>query len=101
MAWHDAYDYDELWEGQMVGVEVAGREVLLINIAGGVRAYENRCPHQQWPLSDGELEDGVLICSNHHWEFDVHTGCGVNPKDARLVEFPTRIEAGRILVDLG
>lgn len=41
---------------------------------GGYYACDNRCPHMGYPLSEGSLRDGVLVCHWHHWEFDLKTG---------------------------
>ena len=41
---------------------------------GGYYACDNRCPHMGYPLSEGSVRDGVLICHWHHWEFDLKTG---------------------------
>lgn len=101
MPWHEVMSEDELWEGDMAGVEAAGVKILLINIDGDVRAYENRCPHKASPLGDGELEDGVLTCGTHLWEFDARTGAGVNPATSQLTVFPVRVENGLIYVGLG
>ncbi|WP_079151211.1 Rieske 2Fe-2S domain-containing protein [Streptomyces sparsogenes] len=40
----------------MTTVEVKGVGVLLANVAGTVRAVRDRCPHEEVPLSKGELE---------------------------------------------
>lgn len=92
---------DDLWEGDMLGVEVAGQPVLLVNINGDVRAYRNRCPHQAWPLADGDLEGATLTCVRHMWAFDVVTGCGVNPTDTQLTSYTCKVDDdGAILVDI-
>lgn len=99
--WVEAGNIDDLWDGDMEGVEIAGQKVLLVNIGGQVHAYRNRCPHQEWELSDGDLEDTTLTCIRHLWSFDVTTGCGVNPSDAKLMSYPCRVEAdGKILVEV-
>jgi toluene monooxygenase system ferredoxin subunit len=99
--WHDVMPVDELWIGELAGVEVAGHKVLLLNAGGEIRAYEDRCPHLSSPLSEGFLEDNVLICSTHLWEFDCLTGGGVNPADSCLQTYPVRIEDGTIQVGVG
>jgi toluene monooxygenase system ferredoxin subunit len=83
---------DDLWVGDLVGVEVAGHPVLLINLDDEVRAYENRCPHQATPLSEGELDGELLTCYAHLWEFDARTGQGVNPATACLRQYAVRVE---------
>jgi toluene monooxygenase system ferredoxin subunit len=90
----------ELWDGEMRRVAVGDRHVVLIRRGDAVHAYEDRCCHLGVPLSRGRLEDGVLRCSAHHWEFDVTTGHGLNPADARLKKFAVRCEGDAILIDL-
>ena len=91
---------DELWEGEMRGFELGGRRVLVLRTPEGVRAYEDRCAHLGIPLSQGKLDSGVLTCSGHHFQYDARTGQGINPKSARLLPFPVRVDGGRILVDV-
>jgi toluene monooxygenase system ferredoxin subunit len=93
---------EDLWEGEMAGVEVAGTKVLLVNIDGEIRAYRNRCPHQAWALSEGDLDDGTITCVNHMWMFDARSGQGVNPDNCALTSYPAQVtEDGVIMVDVG
>ncbi|GEL26926.1 hypothetical protein PSU4_58800 [Pseudonocardia sulfidoxydans NBRC 16205] len=98
--WTAALAEDELWEGDMTGVTVDGVKVLLMNVDGNVRAYRNRCPHQDWALDEGEFEDGTLVCSRHLWEFDALSGKGINPDDCALTTFPSKVEGGTIWVSV-
>jgi len=78
---------------------VAGRRVLVLRLASGIYAYEDRCAHLRVPLSEGTLRQGVLTCGAHGFEYDAATGRGINPKDVRLVALPVRIEDEHIWVD--
>jgi len=91
---------DELWSGEKLGRVVAGRRILLVNFAGTVCAYEDRCLHKGMPLSEGRLADHVLTCAAHGWEYDVRTGRGINPDNVLLQSYGVRIEGTDILVDL-
>lgn len=100
--WHQVSSLDDLWEGEMEAVEVEGQKVLLANVDGEVFAYRNQCPHQEWPLDDGDLEEKKLTCAQHLWEFDVTTGKGVNPANCALVGYQCRVDDdGAISVSLG
>jgi toluene monooxygenase system ferredoxin subunit len=92
---------EDLWSGEMMGLEVNGQHILLVNIDNRVYAYADLCPHQQSRLSEGTLTDKILRCGRHHWEFDACTGSGVNPQNARLKLFPIRVDGNDILVDIG
>jgi UDP-MurNAc hydroxylase len=46
---------------------------------------ERWCPHRQADLSRfGEIGDGVLTCSLHHWRFDLATGRCLTSDDRHL-----------------
>ena len=100
MQWYEVMPCDDLWIGEMLGVEVAGVKVLLLNVADEVRAYLDRCPHRASPLSTGDLAGGTLTCATHLWQFNALTGGGINPANCQLVRFPVRIEHGMIAVEI-
>ena len=91
---------EDLWSGEMMGLEVEGRRILLVNIDSRIYAHIDACPHQNSRLSEGTLTDRILRCSRHHWEFDVCSGSGVNPQNARLTPLPVKLEGEDILVDI-
>jgi nitrite reductase/ring-hydroxylating ferredoxin subunit len=100
MAFQRVATLDELWEGEMIALDIGEHVVLLVNIDGTVRAYADSCPHLRTRLSKGSLQRNVLICSTHGWEFDVNTGQGINPKTACLKSFAVKVEDRDILIDL-
>jgi toluene monooxygenase system ferredoxin subunit len=100
MAFEKVLREDELWTGEMRGVSVHGRRVLLVRTDEGVFAYEDRCAHLGVPLSLGKLERGVITCSAHHYQYEACSGQGVNPERVRLCPFKVRVHAGDITVDV-
>lgn len=100
MNWHDVVPQEELWEGEILPATVADKEIFICNVAGVIHAYEDRCPHQENPLSDGKLDGHSLTCKTHQWRFDLKSGCGINPTGARLTAFPVRVEGGVVQVAL-
>ena len=90
----------ELWDGDMTTVSIGGRSVLLVRLNDTVYAYDNRCAHLGVALSEGRLDGHVLTCFAHQWQYDVRSGCGVNPASAHLRRFPVKIETGQVLVDI-
>ncbi|MGD9526913.1 Rieske 2Fe-2S domain-containing protein [Pseudonocardia sp.] len=97
--WHPAGPADDVWEGEMAFRRLAdGTAVLLVNLDGTVRAFHGLCPHQQTSLEEADLDEGVITCTAHLWEFDARTGEGVNPTSACLPEYPTEVRDGRLYV---
>ena len=100
--WRAAIELDEIWEGDLVTRKVDGIDVLFVNNKGELYAYRDKCPHAGTPLNQGLLEDGVLTCPAHLWQFDlVNGGIGVNPKSCRLTRYAVKIEDGKVLVQIG
>ena len=53
----------------------AGRErIVLCNVDGDFHALEDRCSHEDLPLSNGELEGTEFRCIHHGARFDVCSG---------------------------
>ena len=100
MSFRRVSSLEDLWSGEMTGLEVDGNAVLLINVDDRIYAYADTCPHQKSRLSEGSLLGNTLRCSRHQWEFDVRTGQGTNPRNACLQAFPVTVEGRDILIDL-
>ena len=84
----------------MMGLDVSGCSVLLVNVDDHIFAYADECPHQKSRLSEGSLIGKTLRCARHHWEFDVCTGHGINPQNACLKILPVSVESRDILLDV-
>jgi 3-phenylpropionate/trans-cinnamate dioxygenase ferredoxin subunit len=91
----------DLAEGTMRMAWVDGTEpLLLVNVAGTVRAVQGICSHEYFELDRGFLTAGSLTCALHLSRFDLVSGEPLDPPaDEPLVVYPVTIEAGRIIVE--
>ena len=99
--WINAASFDEVPQDDVIGVEVAGRDIALYGVDGEVYATDNLCTHGQARLCDGFLEGHEIECPLHQGRFDVRTG---QPACAPVAEairsYPVRIEGGRVWLAL-
>ncbi|MFN8194817.1 MAG: Rieske 2Fe-2S domain-containing protein [Nocardioidaceae bacterium] len=103
LRWLPAVAEDDLWEGDLLDVELDDDQVLLVHLDGGpIKAYQGMCPHQEVLLADGtwDPDTGKLECPGHRWEFDLTSGAGLNPLGCRLFEFPVRVQDGKVEVGI-
>ena len=84
--WVKVADLSECPPGSLLDVETGQESVVLANIEGDLYALENRCSHQDLPLSDGELDGDRLECLYHGARFDVCTGKAVGLPAIKPVE---------------
>jgi 3-phenylpropionate/trans-cinnamate dioxygenase ferredoxin subunit len=108
---------DEIQPGEKQIINVAGRSVGIFNVKGTFYALKNSCIHDQAPVCLGQvsgtylpsapddyiwgLEDQVLRCPWHGWEFDIATGCSLFDPETKLTTYPVSVENGRILIQIG
>lgn len=100
-AWTDAAAVDEVFEDNVIAISVAGKEIALYGIEGGIYATDNLCTHGAGRLSDGFLEGREIECPLHQGRFDVCTGkamCAPLTQNIRI--YPTRIENNRIYLNM-
>jgi len=74
MQWQKVLELDELGEGRVTTVNVGTRRVAMTKFEGQYGALDNRCPHQGGPLGEGSIENGLLRCPWHGWDYHPCTG---------------------------
>ncbi len=89
----------ELPEGRVKTVTANHKGICLTHYKGKFSALDNRCPHQGGPLGEGSIENGLLRCPWHGWDFDPCTG---NPPgyDDGVQTFPVKEENNAIFVGI-
>jgi 3-phenylpropionate/trans-cinnamate dioxygenase ferredoxin subunit len=93
---------DDVKPGCLLGVEVEGRSVCLARLdSGEVYAIAGLCTHEDYGLSDGDLQGRQVECPMHGSRFDVETGAVSGlPANRPVATFPVTVEGGDIFVDV-
>ncbi len=75
-----------------------GAAVCLVRDGATVLAVEDRCPHRDFPLSNGEVvAPGVLECPWHGARFDARTGrCLAGPATDGLATWTVTVADGMV-----
>jgi nitrite reductase/ring-hydroxylating ferredoxin subunit len=107
--WIRAIDVETLERKGRTILRHEGRQIALFATAQGVRACNNRCPHEGYPLSEGTIAEGllgegaesgcVLTCNWHNWKFDLASGANLDRGEALRV-YPVKLEDGAVWLDL-
>ena len=72
--WHKVLDPGELPEGRVKPVTFDETTVAVTHYDGEYHALDNACPHQGGPLGEGSIENGLLRCPWHGWDFYPDSG---------------------------
>ena len=81
-------------------VQADGHTLALWSYGDEVYAVDNRCPHMGFPLNQGTVKDGILICHWHHARFDLASGGTFDQFADDVRSFPVTLRAGEVWVDL-
>lgn len=98
--WVKVLDPDELPEGRVKTVTRRHRTLCLSRHKGAFGALDNRCPHQGGPLGEGSIENGLLRCPWHGWDFDPTTGASPAGHDDGVESFPIEVRDDGVYASL-
>lgn len=97
--WTDVAAADVLNKKDRCVLKIGNKQILIFKDGEEIRACNNRCPHEGYPLSEGNISDGcILTCNWHNWKFDLSTGDTLIGGDT-LRRYPAMIDSGRIWID--
>ncbi|WP_350290549.1 thiamine pyrophosphate-binding protein [uncultured Croceitalea sp.] len=101
VVWHKVLDNKkDLPEGRVKTVTAAHKGICLTHFEGKFSALDNRCPHQGGPLGEGSIENGMLRCPWHGWDYHPCTGNSPGGFDDGIETFAIKVDGDSIYVGL-
>ncbi len=98
--WHKVAEADELPEGRVKTVAAGRKSLALTHYAGAYGALDNHCPHQGGPLGEGSIENGLLRCPWHGYDYSPLTGTPPPGFTDAPACFPVEVRTDGIYVGL-
>ena len=90
----------DILPGERLVVEAAGKQIAIFNVNGKLVACDNVCLHRGGPLGEGDIEELIVTCPWHGWQYDLATGeCLMNPK-AKISLYPVTVEGEAVCVEV-
>lgn len=87
--------------GRLRQVNIAGRDVIVVNLNGDLHGIGSLCSHAYEPIKDGYLRGREVVCIYHGACFDVVTGeVTVGPASKALPVYEVKVQEGEVLVAL-
>ncbi|MCL5272903.1 MAG: Rieske (2Fe-2S) protein [Gammaproteobacteria bacterium] len=107
MAFKPAMELAQLQQESRHVTVIDGHKILFIWYNDKVHAIQSQCPHLKLPLVKGKItEECAIVCPFHKSEFDLNTGEAFNllgklSKEKNLTVYPTQVQNGQIMVEIG
>jgi 3-phenylpropionate/trans-cinnamate dioxygenase ferredoxin component len=65
-------------------------------------ATDGLCTHEKVHLADGLVMDNIIECPKHNGRFDYRTGAAKGaPVCVNLKTYPVKVEAGKVMIEVG
>ena len=92
---------NDLEENQIIAVETEGENILVTKINGEFYAVENKCAHENLPISGGQIYRGQIQCPHHGARFDIKTGKALQlPAVTDIKTYEVKVECENVMVAL-
>jgi nitrite reductase/ring-hydroxylating ferredoxin subunit len=91
---------NEILEGEVRQIDLGdGRILAVYHWEGEFFATDDLCTHGDASLSEGEIEDGKILCPYHMGSFDIRTGeaCAA-PCSIAVKTYALRVDDGEIML---
>lgn len=98
-SWFFALKEKDLADNSIEFVRVKDTPIILLKKNGKIYSLYGKCSHMGCRLSKGTfIDEYVLKCGCHGWEYDIRTGKHLGKKDVALETYENKVEGGEILV---
>lgn len=74
MAFYPLANLVDLHDGYRATFRLMGRSLLLLQDNGTTYLIENKCPHMDAPLANGDVVNGTITCRAHGIQFGLIDG---------------------------
>ncbi|MEH2195323.1 MAG: NifU family protein [Nostoc sp.] len=98
--WMKVATLDEVPEFSVVAVQLAGTSLILHRQGTTVKCYRNGCAHLGSPLENGKVENGIITCPSHAFQYKLETGECLTAPDISLQSYPVQIKDDKVFVKL-
>jgi nitrite reductase/ring-hydroxylating ferredoxin subunit len=97
--WVDVCAVDDIAEKRGKVVTVTGERLAVFRYDGKISALSNVCQHQNGPLGEGKVVDGLVVCPWHGYQYKPDCGASPEPFNEKIPTFAVRVAEGRVWVN--
>lgn len=95
----DVCNVSDIPEGRGHIALLSGERVAIFNYDGKISAISNVCQHQNGPLGEGKIIDGMVTCPWHGFQYCPEDGASPAPFTEKVPTFNVKVLNGRVWVD--
>ncbi|MEH2258733.1 NifU family protein [Nostoc sp.] len=98
--WIKVATIEQVPEFSVLAVQLAGNSLILHHQGIIVKCYRNACTHLGSALDQGKVENGIITCPSHGFQYKLETGECLTAPDVSLQSYPVKIKDDKVFVKL-
>lgn len=98
--WIKVATIDQVPEFSVLAVQLAGNSLILHRQGVTVTCYRNACTHLGSPIEEGKVENGIITCPSHGFQYKLETGKCLTAPDISLQSYPVKIKDDKVFVKM-
>ncbi|MBH8577622.1 NifU family protein [Nostocaceae cyanobacterium CENA369] len=98
--WVKIANIEQLLESNVFAVKVAGHSLILYRQGVNITCYPNACTHLASPLDTGRVENGIITCPSHGFQYNLETGECLTAAEVPLQSYPVQIKGDKVFVQI-
>ncbi|MCG6135356.1 MAG: NifU family protein [Nostoc sp. LLA-1] len=98
--WVKATTIDQIPEFGILTGQIGKNSLILYRQSGEVTCYVNACAHLATPLDRGKLDNGIITCPLHGFQYKLATGECLTTPGISLQSYPVQIKGEKVFVKL-
>ncbi|WP_016949619.1 NifU family protein [Anabaena sp. PCC 7108] len=96
--WVKATTLNDIIENHILAVRVANNDVIMYRQGDNISCYQNSCSHLGFPLDKGKIENGIITCASHQFQYNLNTGECLTIPDVSLQSYEVKVKGDNVYV---
>lgn len=90
----------ELSPGSSIEKRIMARRIAVFNVDGKLYGIESDCKHMKASLQKGKVQNEIVTCPWHHWQYDIKTGQCLTVDKFKLKTYAVEVDGDDVFIVL-
>lgn len=96
--WVKVATVNEIPESSVLAVQIADKSLILHRQGDNISCYRNACTHLGYPLDRGKVENSIITCPVHEFQYNLETGECLTAPEVSLQSYEVRIKGDNVFI---
>jgi nitrite reductase/ring-hydroxylating ferredoxin subunit/Fe-S cluster biogenesis protein NfuA len=96
--WMGVANINDIPKNHVLAVRLENQNMILHRQGENINCYRNACSHLGFPLDKGIVENDIITCASHQFQYNLKTGECLTVPDVSLQSYEVRVKGNKVYV---